>query len=230
MKRLLLIINLICIQLLFSEFRNETLLFCLTPDTPPLEIYSSIDKVSISYPKLQQILDVNDVMSIERWLPSAKDTDHDGDIYLNRIYRITFRVSDRLDLSVVKSNISELQNVMSAEYEPVRKPAYVPNDPQYGQQWFLPQIGANTAWDYWSMIGMDYPGDESIILASVDTGVDWDHADLIDNIWQNLNEDADGDGHTLEYIGGEWVFDPGDLNGIDDDNWDNNSMTYIDDL
>ena len=50
------------------------------------------------------------------------------------------------------------------------------------------------------------------------------------NIYQNLCEDADGDGQTIIYSGGQWILDPGDLNGIDDDNWDNNASTYIDDL
>ena len=27
------------------------------------------------------------------------------------------------------------------------------------------------------------PGDKAVLLASVDTGVDWDHPDLRDNIW-----------------------------------------------
>jgi subtilisin family serine protease len=40
----------------------------------------------------------------------------------------------------------------------------------------------------------------------------------------------DGDGQTLIYSGGQWMLDPDDLNGIDDDNWDNNASTYIDDL
>ena len=40
-----------------------------------------------------------------------------------------------------------------------------------------------------------------------------------------MGEDADGDGVTLEFIGGEWVFDPDDENGIDND-----ENGYIDDL
>jgi len=32
-----------------------------------------------------------------------------------------------------------------------------------------------------------------------------------------LGEDADGDGHVLEWDGTKWVFDPGDIDGIDDD-------------
>jgi len=30
--------------------------------------------------------------------------------------------------------------------------------------------------------------------------VDWDHVDLRENVWQNLAEDADGNGHTMERI------------------------------
>jgi hypothetical protein len=89
---------------------------------------------------------------------------------------------------------------------------------------------SDIAWDFWNVDGGDVPGNGDILLASVDTGVDWNHSDLIDNIWQNLGEDADGDGRTLEYINNEWVFDPDDLNNIDDDDWDNNGNTYIDDL
>ena len=55
------------------------------------------------------------------------------------------------------------------------------------------------------------------MIAIIDTGVDWDHVDLLNNVWQNLAEDADGDGHTLEFSGTQWVLDPGDLNGIDND-------------
>lgn len=58
---------------------------------------------------------------------------------------------------------------------------------------------------------------QGVIVGNVDSGTYWRHPDLINNIWNNLGEDADGDGHTLEFNGASWVFDPGDINGIDDD-------------
>jgi hypothetical protein len=112
-----------------------------------------------------------------------------------------------------------------------------PNDPTfttgaltYGFQWSLDNWGQTggikdadiDAPQMWRMITA---ADPDIIVAILDTGVDWDHEDLRENIWQNLDEDADGDGHTIELVGGVWSLDPGDLNGVDDD--DNN---YIDDL
>jgi subtilisin family serine protease len=66
---------------------------------------------------------------------------------------------------------------------------------------------------------------QGVFIASIDEGCNWDHPDLINNLWQNLAEDADGDGHTIEPNGNEWVLDPGDHNGIDDDN-----NGYVDDL
>ena len=66
---------------------------------------------------------------------------------------------------------------------------------------------------------------QGIVVANIDTGCDWDHPDLIHNIWNNLGEDADNDGHTIEFNGSNWVFDPGDINGIDDD-----GNGYTDDL
>ena len=48
---------------------------------------------------------------------------------------------------------------------------------------------------------------------------------MANNIWNNMGEDADGDGRTMEYTGSTWVYDPGDINGVDDD-----GNGYIDDF
>jgi hypothetical protein len=219
------------IALMFaSNHRDDVLLFCLTPDTPVIQILNDSGPIEISHPELQGILLKNGAISIEKWLPSAMDTDNDGDIYLNRIYRVKFSMDDGKNLDVRKFALLKMPIIHSVEFEQFRYPTYTPNDPRYNQQWFLPQVGANIAWEYWDISGGDLPGDQSVILASVDTGVDWDHQDIIGNVWQNLNEDFDGDGHTIEFIDGEWVLDPGDLNNIDDDDWDNNPNTYVDDL
>jgi subtilisin family serine protease len=66
---------------------------------------------------------------------------------------------------------------------------------------------------------------QGVIAANHDSGCDWDHPDLVNNIWNNLGEDADNDGHTIEWNGSSWVFDPGDINGVDDD-----ANGYIDDF
>lgn len=66
---------------------------------------------------------------------------------------------------------------------------------------------------------------QGVIVGNLDDGCDWDHPDLIHNIFNNLGEDADNDGHTLEYNGSAWIFDPGDVNNIDND-----ANGYVDDF
>ncbi len=96
-----------------------------------------------------------------------------------------------------------------------------PDDSQYLNQWALQNWGQNggtpnadiDAPGAWDMI-TDSP---SVVIGVIDTGVDWTHPDLVNNIWQNLGEDADGDGRVLEWNGTSWIFDPGDVNDIDDD-------------
>jgi len=58
---------------------------------------------------------------------------------------------------------------------------------------------------------------QGVLVANIDTGTDWDHPDLVNNIWNNLGEDFNGNGVTLIWNGSSWVFDPGDVNGVDDD-------------
>ena len=98
---------------------------------------------------------------------------------------------------------------------------FVPNDPLYNTQWGMNNAGGGSfvadadadveeAWDL-------ERGDPNVIIAVIDTGVDWDHPDLQPNILQNLGEDADSDGQTMIFNGANWVVDPGDVNGIDDD-------------
>jgi subtilisin family serine protease len=66
---------------------------------------------------------------------------------------------------------------------------------------------------------------QGVLAANHDSGCDWDHPDLFYNIWNNLGEDFDGDGHTIEGSPNAGVFDPGDINGVDDD-----GNGYIDDF
>lgn len=103
------------------------------------------------------------------------------------------------------------QSVQRIEYA---HPDYLPElfgqDPLYNQQWAIPKIEGDLAWQIET-------GDRDVVIAVIDQGTQWDHPDLVSNIWQNLGEDANDNGVTLVYDNGEWFFEPGDLNGIDDD-------------
>ncbi len=73
-----------------------------------------------------------------------------------------------------------------------------PNDLKFNELWGLEKIQAEKAWDI-------HTGNSDVIIAVIDTGVDYNHPDLKYNMWKNPGEIAG--------------------NGIDDDN-----NGYIDDI
>ena len=173
---------------------------------------------------IDNLLSRHGAARISQWLPQATDKDRDGDILLSRYYDIKFN-DETVDRSAVRSELASEPTIRSAEYVPNYRFLYTPNDPRYNTQWYLRTIQAPEAWDLWDIQGGDLPGDPTIVVGVVDSGCEWDHPDLVDNLWQNLDEDFDGDGHTIELINGQWQLDPGDLNEVDDD-----GDGYVDDL
>lgn len=132
------------------------------------------------------------------------------DLYgINRIY--TVAIDKNIDPLKLAAEFSALPEVEYAEPIPVFYECEVPNDTRYSECQHLVQMVCPDAWDI-------HRGEDNPVIVGVnDSGVDWKHPDLIQNLWQNLGEDADGDGHVIEFINGQWQFDPDDINGIDDD-------------
>lgn len=100
--------------------------------------------------------------------------------------------------------------------------ATTPNDPGYSQLWGINNTGqsggtadadidAPEAWDI-------QKGDPNLVIGVIDTGVDYNHPDLVGNIWQNPGEIA-GDGIDNDYNG---YID--DIRGWDFADNDNNPM------
>ena len=225
MKKILFV--LFTINLIFSNtnISMESLLLCIK-NTEQINL---LNNKTTSDEDLNVLIKSINNATIALWLPGATNEDIDGDINLSKIYRLKFYQQSYSAIENIKKQLELLKNIHSVEYEYLRIPFYTPNDSYYNNQWYLPAINSNDAWNTWTNNGQ-IPGDKNVILASVDLGVNFSHQDLKNNIWQNLAEDADGDGHTIEGSGSNWYLDPGDLNGIDDDDWDNNSNTFIDDL
>jgi subtilisin family serine protease len=109
--------------------------------------------------------------------------------------------------------------VLYAQPNYIIKATVTPNDPMFSQQWGLNNIGqtgglpdadidAPEAWD----IETENP---NIIVAVLDTGIDYTHPDLADNMFINPGE-----------VNEPGVVDPdNDFNNVDDD-----GNTYIDDI
>ena len=130
---------------------------------------------------------------------------------ISRIYRVS--LADGVDVRRAAALFGSDPLVEYAEPIPYHYLHETPNDPLFNVQWFLDSIEAEGAWD----VHKGENGSEVVVVGISDTGVAWRHEDLVDNIFQNLGEDADGDGKVIEESGGSWIFDPDDVNGVDDD-------------
>jgi serine protease len=167
--------------------------------------------VRFGIPSLDDKVAKYEVYQLEKRFRYNPSKLRDGLPDLSRIYKISF--PDSISISEVVESFLSDPNVEYAEPVPVYHTDEVPNDALYSQMQHLPQIFAPEAW----AVHKGENGTEEIVIAINDVGVEWDHVDLRSNVWQNLLEDADEDSHTLEFNGTQWVLDPGDLNGIDDD-------------
>jgi subtilisin family serine protease len=145
---------------------------------------------------VKPLVDVQKLKSVER----AKS------IGLDRIYIV--QVAPMGDVRQLCEEFNMDPEVEWAEPVYIIPQHAVPNDPKYVSQYHLPQIMMPGAWDV-------VKGDSSVVIAIIDSGVDYLHKDLKDQIWINSGEDIDGDG----------LFTAADSNGIDDD-----GNGYIDDV
>lgn len=139
---------------------------------------------------------------------------------LGRIYQIDFDSSH--DARIVAGDFAQDEHLLYAEPRYLNWPCEAPDDSFYiaGWQGYLDQVHGPEAWDI-------AHGDSTVIIGMVDTGVDWDHPDLEDNIWVNPGEDLNGDGRIT---GIDWNDVDDDSNGYIDDffGWDFGGWGYPD--
>ena len=201
--RLLLGASFILNVLLASDFSDTTFLFCLDSEDHPLLIQRSSNDFKIDNSDLGRILHSIGVVDLEEWIPSASKNDRHEDIYLNRIYRAYIKEGDVR--SVMKA-LNSLYPLLYVEHENIHRLHYQPNDPSYDQQCSMSSVKADKAWDFWNIPSGVIPDGQNVLLASVDTGVDYTHPDLKGSLWINQEEipewaqeagvDLDGDGYV----------------------------------
>ena len=95
-----------------------------------------------------------------------------------------------------------------------------PDDPQFSSQWCHSNLttkgfdmASDSAWDITT-------GSRDVIVAVLDSGVDYNHPDLAPNMWVNVNEIA---GNNIDDDGNGYV---DDIYGIDAGNNDSDPMDY----
>jgi len=77
-------------------------------------------------------------------------------------------------------------HVTGFEQDAIRQIQTTANDPQMGQLWGLNKIDAPEAWS----VSTGGSGSNRVVVAVIDTGVDYNHPDLAANIWTNSHETA----------------------------------------
>ncbi|MBT4295092.1 MAG: S8 family serine peptidase [Candidatus Marinimicrobia bacterium] len=175
---------------------------------------------SFNIPSLDAKLDNYGINDITRTFRPIERPDRKDLPDLTRIFTLHLPVG--MNANALVQILNKESSIEYAERVPAMYQEAVPNDAFYSTDLYhLPQIMAEEAWD----IHKGEDGIEDVVIGISDTGVDWKHPDLGANIYNRLGEDADGDGLTILWDGTEWIMDPDDLNGIDDD-----GNGYIDDL
>lgn len=121
--------------------------------------------------------------------------------YLPQLALLT--VPDGADARQLMARYQQMPGIKAVEIDSKVRKSLSANDPFFNQQWHLkaqPGINAVSAWD-------STTGDADVVIAVVDTGVDYRHEDLAANIWQNSAEvaadviDNDANGYIDDIYG-----------------------------
>ncbi len=121
---------------------------------------------------------------------------------LNRIYKI--KVNENADVINAVNDYNQDSNIEYAEPNFIAQTFFTPNDPMFSKQWAHQITQAQQGWDI-------QRGNSNIVIAVLDTGVDYNHEDLSGNIWNNIDEisnnniDDDNNGFIDDRIGWDFV-------------------------
>lgn len=188
-----------------------------TFDDIPVVGISSVDSIS----KRHNVVTVENVFKDSR-------TQAVNSLDLSNIYKFT--ISKDSDILSIIEDYNKDPNIEYAEPNYIYHNCSIPNDPYFDMQWALHNTGqtggipdadidAPEAWDIET-------GSSDVVIAVIDTGVDYNHPDLADNIWINKDEipdngiDDDGNGYIDDIYGYDFCrYRPGgkqDANPLDD--------------
>jgi len=85
-------------------------------------------------------------------------------------------LKEDMDVKMAVELLAGREEVLHAEPNYIIESTAIPNDPGYDSLWAMPTINAPSAWDITT-------GSEEVVVAVIDSGIDYNHPDLKDNMW-----------------------------------------------
>ncbi|GAA4842564.1 S8 family serine peptidase [Algivirga pacifica] len=118
------------------------------------------------------------------------------------VLTIEFKQGAEQEAERTLAQLKKNSNILSADYMPLDYIFEDPNDPRFGEQYYLELIGAIEAWGQF-----DNNAGEEVVVAIIDDAIRINHEDLKANIYTNPNEipgngiDDDGNGYIDDVNG-----------------------------
>jgi subtilisin family serine protease len=138
-------------------------------------------KLNYTDKKFQQIglqLMVSDIHPFD---PSPEPDSYTKRYGLDRIFVLTYDNEVSLDHAI--DMFASCPSVERISPRPIFQSTYIPNDPRVADQWYLSTMKVQQAWDAGK-------GNANTVIAILDDGINYQHEDLLPNLFINPGEDG----------------------------------------
>lgn len=183
-----------------ADFVPHEIIFKLDGQTDPAQFLTMFQQ------QFHQQLSKSSTRGIQLQALFHSATQPSISIALKSIFKL--QLPESSDLKAILVQLQDWPEIVYAQPNYIHRVDFFPNDPHYPKQWALASMQTEPAWEVTT-------GDPDVLLTVIDTGIDYLHPDLKENIFINPGEDLNGNARL----------DESDLNGIDDD-----GNGFVDDL
>lgn len=182
---------------------EKTILVRLSDMPQPLLKSVAIGQNSTGIAAVDAVLHEYGALRIEKLMPTvAFSSALKKASAIDPVFRwVKIIVADTVATERMMQSLTGLEQIEVVQPNRVFHLHQAPNDPLLKSQWALTKIQAMKAWELES-------GRSDVLVAVIDSGIDYTHPDLVNNIWINPGEDLNKNNQV----------DESDRNGMDDDN------------